>query len=49
VTWSTQSGWFDVAAACALYAAGAILFGRFEDHKPRGRYLELIRSRKRWG
>lgn len=29
----------DLAAACALYAAGAILFGRFEEHKPRWRRL----------
>lgn len=29
--------WFDVAVVMAIFAFGNILFGRFEEHKPRGR------------
>jgi hypothetical protein len=35
--WSTDTIWFDVAVVATLYAFGATLFGRFEEHKPRGR------------
>jgi len=27
--------WFDVAVVTSLFAVGSILFGRFEEHKPR--------------
>lgn len=33
--WSTDTYWFDVAIVMAVFAAGNILFGRFEEHKPR--------------
>jgi hypothetical protein len=29
--------WFDVAVVMTIFAVGSILFGRFEEHKPRGR------------
>jgi len=35
--WSTDSLWFDLAIVMSIFAFGNVLFGRFEDHKPRGR------------
>ena len=35
--WSLQTHWFDVAVVMTIFAIGTILFGRFEEHKPRGR------------
>ena len=35
--WRTDTLWFDVAVVMAIFAFGNILFGRFEEHKPRGR------------
>jgi predicted MFS family arabinose efflux permease len=35
--WSTDSLWFDLAVVMSIFAFGNVLFGRFEDHKPRGR------------
>lgn len=35
--WDLDSRWFDVAVVMAIFAFGTILFGRFEEHKPRGR------------
>jgi hypothetical protein len=35
--WSTESLWFDLAIVMSIFAFGNVLFGRFEDHKPRGR------------
>lgn len=37
--WATDSLWFDVAIVMSIFAVGNILFGRFEEHKPRGRRL----------
>lgn len=35
--WRTDTLWFDVAVVMSIFAVGSILFGRFEEHKPRGR------------
>jgi len=35
--WSTDSAWFDLAIILGVFAVGGILFGRFEQHKPRWR------------
>ena len=35
--WRTDTLWFDVAVVMSLFAVGNILFGRFEEHRPRGR------------
>jgi hypothetical protein len=35
--WSTDSLWFDLAIVMSIFAFGNVMFGRFEDHKPRGR------------
>lgn len=37
--WRTDSLWFDVAIVMTIFAVGSILFGRFEEHKPRWRRL----------
>ncbi len=37
--WGTETRWFDVAVVMSLFAVGSILFGRFEEHKPRWRRL----------
>lgn len=37
--WRTDSLWFDVAVVMTIFAVGGVLFGRFEEHKPRGRRL----------
>ena len=37
--WRTDSLWFDVAVVMTIFAIGSILFGRFEEHKSRGRRL----------
>ena len=37
--WRTDTLWFDVAIVMIIFAAGSILFGRFEEHKPRWRRL----------
>ena len=33
----TDTLWFDVAVVTTIFAFGSVLFGRFEEHKPRGR------------
>jgi hypothetical protein len=33
--WSTETVWFDLALVFGIFAFGNILFGRFEEHKPR--------------
>ena len=33
--WSIESRWFDVAVVMSIFAVGNILFGHFEQHKPR--------------
>lgn len=35
--WSIDTRWFDVAVVMTIFAVGNVLFGRFEEHKPRGR------------
>ncbi|MGH9369272.1 MAG: GNAT family N-acetyltransferase [Thermoanaerobaculia bacterium] len=37
--WRTDNLWFETAIVLGIFAAGSILFGRFEEHKPRGRRL----------
>jgi hypothetical protein len=37
--WTTDTHWFDVALMTGLLALGSIMFGRFEEHKPRWRRL----------
>lgn len=37
--WRTDSLWFDVAMVMTIFAVGSILFGRFEEHRPRWRRL----------
>lgn len=34
--WRTDTPWFMVAVIMAIFAVGGVLFGRFEQHKPRG-------------
>jgi hypothetical protein len=42
-TWTPATPWFDVAMVTGLFAIGSILFGRFEEHKPRWRrVLKLV-------
>jgi hypothetical protein len=33
--WSTGTLWFDLAVVFAVFAFGNILFGHFEEHKPK--------------
>ena len=40
--WSTDTLWFDVAIVMTIFAVGSVLFGRFEEHKPRARRLMKI-------
>ena len=35
--WRTDTWWFDVAVVMSIFAVGSVLFGRFEQHKSRGR------------
>ncbi len=37
--WDTESLWFDVAIVMGIFAVGSILFGHFEEHKPKWRRL----------
>ena len=37
--WRTDTLWFDLAIVMSIFAIGSVLFGRFEEHKPRGRRL----------
>ena len=37
--WQTDTIWFDVALVMTIFAVGSVLFGRFEEHKPRARRL----------
>ena len=37
--WSTQTAWFDIAVVMSIFAVGNILFGHFEEHKPKARRL----------
>jgi hypothetical protein len=41
--WNTQTAWFDVAVVMSIFAVGNILFGHFEEHKPKVlRLLKVI-------
>lgn len=37
--WETDALWFDTTVVLAIFAIGTILFGRFEEHKPKWRRL----------
>jgi hypothetical protein len=37
--WSTNTLWFDCAVVLGIFAVGNILFGHFEEHKPKWRRL----------
>ncbi len=37
--WQTNSLWFEVAIVMTLVGFGSILFGHFEEHKPKWRRL----------
>ncbi len=37
--WDITSAWFDLAIILGIFAVGGILFGHFEEHKPRWRRL----------
>jgi hypothetical protein len=40
--WTIDTRWFDVAIVMSIFAVGSVLFGRFEQHKPRGRRLAKL-------
>lgn len=40
--WTIDTPWLDGAVVMSLCAFGGILFGRFEEHKPRGRRLAKV-------
>lgn len=40
--WTINTPWFDVAVVMSIFAVGSILFGRFEEHKHRGRRLAKV-------
>ena len=33
--WSTETVWFDLAVVLGIFAFGNVLFGHFEEHKPK--------------
>lgn len=35
--WQTDTRWFDVAVVMSIFAVGSVVFGKFEQHKPRWR------------
>lgn len=35
--WNTETLWFDLAVVFGIFAFGNVLFGHFEEHKPKGR------------
>jgi len=37
--WNIETAWFDVAIIMSMFAVGNILFGHFEEHKPKWRRL----------
>lgn len=37
--WETDVLWFDAAIVLGIFAVGGILFGHFEEHKPKWRRL----------
>ena len=40
--WNIETPWFDVAVVMSIFAFGNAMFGRFEEHKPRGRRVLKI-------
>jgi hypothetical protein len=40
--WATDTYWLDVAVVMSIFAVGNVLFGRFEEHKPR--HLRLLKQ-----
>lgn len=41
--WRTNSFWFEIAILMSIFALGNILFGHFEEHKPKWkRVLKVI-------
>ena len=40
--WSLDTRWFDVAVVMTLFGFGSILFGIFEQHKPRARRVAKV-------
>lgn len=37
--WNIDTRWFDISVVMTLVALGSILFGHFEEHKPKWRRL----------
>jgi hypothetical protein len=37
--WSTETLWFETAVVLGIFAIGNILFGHFEEHRPKWRRL----------
>lgn len=37
--WHTNTLWFDLAVLMSVYTVGTILFGHFEEHRPKWRRL----------
>ncbi len=35
--WNTRTVWFDIAVIMSIFAVGNILFGHFEEHRPKAR------------
>ena len=35
--WNPETAWFDLAVVMSIFAVGNILFGHFEEHKPKAR------------
>jgi predicted MFS family arabinose efflux permease len=40
--WTINTPWFDVAVIGVAFSIGNILFGRFEDHRPRWRRIAKL-------
>jgi hypothetical protein len=41
--WQTDTAWFDVAIVMSIFAISNILFGHFEEHKPKlRRVLKVV-------
>lgn len=40
--WHTDTLWFDVAMVMSIFAIGSILFGHFEEHKPKLRRVAKV-------
>ena len=40
--WSLDSYWFEVAVIMSIFAVGNILFGHFEQHRPKWRRIAKV-------